>query len=40
MTDTDNQRYTFRDPQGRVIGAAPLDELMAYLPDLAITRPR
>jgi hypothetical protein len=33
MTDTDTQRYTFRDPEGKVIGAGPLDQLMAYLPD-------
>jgi hypothetical protein len=33
MTDTDGQRYRFIDPQGREIGAGPLDQLMAYLPD-------
>jgi hypothetical protein len=26
-------QFTFRDPNGKVIGAGPLDELMAYLPD-------
>jgi hypothetical protein len=26
-------QFTFRDPNGKVIGAGPLEELMAYLPD-------
>ena len=33
MTEPDDQRFKFIDPQGRVIGAGPLDKLMAYLPD-------
>ena len=33
MTEPDDQRFKFIDPQGRVIGAGPLDQLMAYLPD-------
>jgi hypothetical protein len=33
MTDIDGRRYRFIDPTGKEIGAGPLDELMAYLPD-------
>jgi hypothetical protein len=33
MTEPDDQRFKFIDPQGKVIGAGPLDALMAYLPD-------
>jgi hypothetical protein len=33
MTDIDDRRYRFIDPAGKEIGAGPLDQLMAYLPD-------
>jgi hypothetical protein len=32
MTEPDDQRFKFIDPQGRVIGSGPLDELLAHLP--------